>query len=322
MIVTVTPSPAIDWTIEVESFVLGAVNRIVQSVREPSGKGVNISWALHRAGLATRAVMLAGGAGGQLMEEALSAAGMEHVIVDTGREVRVNVTLITPGNSTKINEASSALADGHLREFRSAVISSSADASAVLVCGTLAAGVPAAFVRDMVRTLKDSAVDLDVVVDGSGDVLSLALEAQPDLIKPNVDELADFNGQAIATLGDVVVAAEQARAQGAGAVLASLGPDGALLVDEEGVLYGFATGIPFVNSVGAGDALLAGFFAGGRTREERLATAVLWASSAVAHTTTLFPIRQEFADQISVGEMTAPETPLSEPSSALSRPGP
>lgn len=317
MIVTVTPSPAIDWTIEVESFDLGAVNRAVQSVREPSGKGVNISWALHRAGRATRAVLPAGGSGGQLMEEALSAAGMEHVIVDTGRDVRVNITLITPGNSTKINEAGGPVTDGHMRQFRDAVISSSTDATAVLICGSLPGGVPPTFVRDIVRTLKESAVD--VVVDGSGDVLRLALEARPDLIKPNVDELADLTGHVIGTFGDVVVAAQQARARGAGAVLASLGPDGALLVDGDGVLYGSATGIPFVNSVGAGDALLAGFFGGGQTREERLATAMLWASSAVAHPTTLFPIRHELAEQISVGELIAPQRPLSEPSSALVR---
>src|SRR5450759_634881 len=76
-----------------------------------------------------------------------------------------------------------------------------------------------------------------------------------------------------------------ARQRGAGAVLASLGADGARLADGECVLYARATDIPFVNSVGAGDALLAGFFAGGQTRQERLATAMLWAASAVAHHT-------------------------------------
>src|SRR5450759_5591300 len=116
----------------------------------------------------------------------------------------------------------------------------------------------------------------------------------------------------MATLGDVVDAARQAREHGAGAVLASLGADGALLVDDGGVLYARATGIPFVNSVGAGDALLAGFFGGGRTRQERLAMAVLWASSAVAHNTTLFPVRQDLAERIAVSELTTPEQLLSE----------
>lgn len=317
MIVTLTPAPAIDWTIEVDSFELGAVNRAVRSSREPSGKGVNVSWALHRAGVPTRAVFPAGGCTRDLMDRVLSEAGLEHVIVDTGRDVRTNITLITPGCSTKLNDRGTALSEEQTRRLRKAIIGASVDASVVLICGSLPAGAPATFVRNMVRTLKASGVD--VVVDVSGEALELALAARPDLIKPNVDELAELTGRQLGTLGDVANAAEEARERGAGAVLASLGADGALLVDGEGVLYAHATDIPFVNSVGAGDALLAGFFGGGQTRQERLATAMLWASSAVAHHTTLFPIRQDLAERIAVHELTTPEQLLAEPSSALVR---
>ena len=247
MIVTVTPAPAMDWTVEVDSFALGAVNRATRSGREPSGKGVNVSWALHRGGLATRAVFPAGKSGGRFMDEALSRAGIEHVIVDTGRDVRVNITLLTPGGSTKINEAGSVLSDEHINELRETVVRASVDASVVLICGSLPPGTPATFVRDLVRLLKASS--LQVGVDSSGDALRLALEARPDLIKPNVHELADLTGRAVATLGDAAESAREARTRGAGAVLVSLGADGALLVDDDGVLFGRATGIPFVNSV-------------------------------------------------------------------------
>ena len=317
MIVTLTPAPAIDWTIAVDSFELGAVNRAVRSSREPSGKGVNVSWALHRAGVPTRAVFPAGGCTRDLMDRVLSQAGLEHVIVDTGRDVRTNITLITPGCSTKLNDRGTALSEEQTRRLRKAIIGASVDASVVLICGSLPAGAPAAFVRNMVGTLKASGVD--VVVDVSGEALELALAARPDLIKPNVDELAELAGRQLGTLGDVATAAEEARDRGAGAVLASLGADGALLVDGEGVLYARATDIPFVNSVGAGDALLAGFFGGGQTRQERLATAMLWASSAVAHHTTLFPIREDLAERIAVHELTTPEQLLAEPSAALAR---
>jgi len=265
MIVTLTPAPAIDWTIEVDSFELGAVNRAVRSSREPSGKGVNVSWALHRAGVPTRAVFPAGGCTGELMAGVLSEAGLEHVIVDTGRDVRTNITLISPGCSTKLNDRGTALSEEQTSRLREAIIGASVGASVVLICGSLPAGAPATFVRNMVRTLKASGVD--VVVDVSGEALELALAARPDLIKPNVDELAELAGRQLGTLGDVATAAEEARDRGAGAVLASLGADGALLVDGEGVLYARATDIPFVNSVGAGDALLAGFFGGGQTRQ-------------------------------------------------------
>jgi 1-phosphofructokinase len=315
MIVTLTAAPAIDWTIEVDSFELGAVNRAVRSSREPSGKGVNVSWALHRAGVPTRAVFPAGGCTKEFITSALSEAGLEHVIVDTGRDVRTNITLISPGCSTKLNDRGTALSEEQTSRLREAIIGASVDASVVLICGSLPAGAPVTFVRNMVRTLKASGVD--VVVDVSGQPLALALAARPDLIKPNVHELAELTGSQLATLGEVANAAQEARKRGAGAVLASLGADGALLVDDEGALYARATDIPFVNSVGAGDALLAGFFGGGQTRDERLATAMLWASSAVVHKTTLFPIREDLAGRIVVHELTTPEQLLAEPSAAL-----
>lgn len=317
MIVTLTAAPAIDLTIEVDSFELGAVNRAVRSSREPSGKGVNVSWALHRAGVPTRAVFPAGGCTGDSMASMLSEAGLEYVIVDTGRDVRTNITLISPGSATKVNDQGTALSDEQARRLREAIIDASRDASAVLICGSLPAGVPATFVRDLAHTLKASGTD--VVVDVSGEALELALAARPDLIKPNVHELAELTGRQLVSLGEVASAAEAARERGAGAVLASLGGDGALLVDDVGALYAHATDIPFVNTVGAGDALLAGFFAGGPTRQERLATAMLWACSAVAHRTTLFPIREDLAGRIVIQELTTPEKLLAEPSETLVR---
>lgn len=315
MIVTITPSPAIDWTVEVASFELGAVNRTTRSSREASGKGVNISWALARAGVPTRAVFPAGGDGGAFMARTMAAEELDHVLVDTGVEVRVNITLITPDSSTKINEPGRALSAEQLRRLHDASLEACAGADAALVCGSLPLGTPAGFVRDLAAALGE--VVPEVVVDTSGEPLRLALGARPALVKPNADELADLTGRTIATLGDVVAAAQEARRRGAGAVLASLGADGALLVDAEGALYGRASGVPFVNSVGAGDALLAGFVGGGPGRRERLASALLWASSAVAHNTTLFPVRDEFAELITVEELAAPGQRLSEPSRAL-----
>ena len=153
MIVTVTPSPAIDWTVRVDDFEFGAVNRIVESDREPSGKGVNISWALHRAEIPTRAVFPAGGRSGQFMSDSLAQAGLQHVVVDTGREVRTNITLITPGHSTKINEPGSHLSIEQTRSFRAAIDEACRDASTVLICGSLPPGVPASFVRDLSKSL-------------------------------------------------------------------------------------------------------------------------------------------------------------------------
>src|SRR5207247_3176404 len=125
-----------------------------------------------------------------------------------------------------------------------------------------------------------------VAVDTSGPALLAAVEARPALIKPNRDELADAVGSKIETVQDVVDAAQALRSWGAQAVLASLGADGAVLVTDAGAIAGEARVPAPRSSVGAGDALLAGFLAAGAagTDDEAsaLAEALAWAGAAVS----------------------------------------
>ncbi len=316
MIVTVTPSPAIDWTIHVASFSLDSVNHITQGTRESSGKGLNVSWALHRAGISTVAVFPGGGTNGELMREELSRAGMPFVRVETHTNVRTNITLVSPGHSTKINEAGVALSPIQREHLVDRAVAASASADTALICGSLPTGTPNDYVRHLVERL--AAVGVDVIVDSSGRPLERALDARPHLIKPNVHELATLVSRDLRSHGDVVDAARIAISRGAVAVLASLGADGAMYVDSDTALIATARDVPFVNSVGAGDALLAGYVSETAEAATRLKNAVLWASSAVAHESTLFPVRPEFAERISVHTVDAPDAILSEPSVRLS----
>jgi 1-phosphofructokinase len=101
-----------------------------------------------------------------------------------------------------------------------------------------------------------------VAVDASGEALAAAVRSGPDLIKPNRRELEEAVGRPVRTLADAVDAAEELRQLGAGEVLASLGPEGALLVGEDGVLHAESPVSRVRSTVGAGDTLLAGFLAG------------------------------------------------------------
>ena len=318
MIITVTPSPAIDWTVTVDSFELDAVNRITKSVKEPSGKGINVSWALHRAGIPTTAIYPAGGQTGDLMAGALSAAGIPFHRVESGQEVRTNITLISPGHATKINEPGVLLGEKEITELTRCIIDAADKSATVLVCGSLPGGMSPDYPRQLIEHLGNRGIR--VALDTSGEPLTLALSANPLLIKPNVHELAELVGTELKTLRDVAAAAREAINRGADSVLASLGADGAMYVGPEETLFATSRDIPFVNSVGAGDALLAGFFAGAGTPASRLHNAVLWASSAVAHDSTLFPVRKEFSDRISVTVLEGEDTPLREPSAPLSTP--
>ena len=117
-----------------------------------------------------------------------------------------------------------------------------------------------------------------VAVDSSGPALVAAPAAGPALIKPNREELAEAAGAEIRSLRDAVAAAHELRSRGARAVLVSLGADGALLVDADGAVHGEARAVPR-STVGAGDALLAGFLA---AHDNPLAEALAWGAAAVS----------------------------------------
>ena len=116
------------------------------------------------------------------------------------------------------------------------------------------------------------------------------LIARPHLVKPNVHELAAITGRPIDTIGDVTAAAAQLRAKGLGTVLVSLGRDGAVLVDRNGALHGRTAAVTALNTVGAGDAFLAGYLAADANASlpaDRLALALRWGATAVQQQGTL-----------------------------------
>jgi len=134
------------------------------------------------------------------------------------------------------------------------------------------------------------AAGLRVAVDTSGSTLSAVLSATPQLVKPNAHELAEVTGRLIRTIGDVTAAAELLRAKGLDTVLVSLGRDGAVLVDGNSALHGRAAAVTAINTVGAGDAFLAGYLAAdanASTPADRLACALQWGATAVQQHGTL-----------------------------------
>jgi 1-phosphofructokinase len=287
MIVTLTPNPSVDRTVFLEDLTLGSVNRSQRSWSEPSGKGVNVALALHAHGVAVRAVVTAGGPVGAQLRQMLETAGLDTVIVPIVGEVRSNISLIQPdGTVTKINEAGPLLSADE-RDRLITAVAGQLSAATWLVCGgSLPAGVPAGWYGELVDLCRRHGVP--VAVDSSGPPLAESLRAQPDLVKPNLHELSELTGQVPQTLGEVIDAAQEVRRRGARTVLASLGGDGAVLVDAEGALWGQAPVQKVVSTVGAGDAMLAGYLSCRQGRTQALASALQWGAAAVQHEGTLF----------------------------------
>ncbi|MGW3341890.1 1-phosphofructokinase [Nonomuraea rubra] len=284
MILTLTLNPSLDRTIEIGSLDRGAVIRAAAAHLDPGGKGVNVSRALLANDVASRAVIPYGGDEGRQLVRLLAAEGLDMVTVPVTGATRSNVTLAEPdGTVTKINEPGTALSPAELDTIADAVLASAhageQGADWVVASGSLPPEVPADVYARLCRRFAGAGIH--VAVDTSGPALSCALAAAPALVKPNLEELSAATGMPIRSLGDVAEAAGKLRAAGARTVLASLGADGAVLVEDGGSWYGEAAVTEPRSSVGAGDAMLAGFLAAGGSGPEALKQALAWGAAAV-----------------------------------------
>jgi 1-phosphofructokinase len=296
MILTVTPNPSIDRTVTLASPLMrGAVHRVRSVTNEPGGKGVNVARALTLAGL--DAVALLPAADHDPLVAALTRAAVPYRCVPVTESVRTNIAVTEPdGTTTKLNEPGATLDAAALAMLTEAVVSAAEHASWVVMSGSLPPGVPQGWYAEVVALLADS--DCRIAIDTSeGPLTAVANEfgrAAPDLIKPNAEELAGLVGESAAVLeaaagagdpGPAASAARQLVERGVGAVLATLGAAGAVLVDATGSWLANPPPITPRSTVGAGDAALAGYLradVAGAEPPRRLRMAVAYGSAAAA----------------------------------------
>ncbi|WP_061291723.1 1-phosphofructokinase [Herbidospora cretacea] len=280
MILTLTLNPSLDRTVEIPALGRGEVIRAAAAHLDPGGKGVNVSRALLANHVRSCAVVPYGGEEGRRLIELLDVEGIDMIMVPVAGATRSNITLAEPdGTVTKVNEPGATLSPAELDEIADAVLAAAHSADWVVASGSLPPQVPSDVYATLCRRFRQAGIN--VAIDTSGPALLAALQAGPRLVKPNREELAEATGTPIDTVGDALEAAANLRAMGAETVLASLGRDGALLVDDGTVWFGESAAEEPRSSVGAGDALLAGFLAAGARGRAALVEGLAWATAAV-----------------------------------------
>lgn len=281
MIVTFTANPSVDRTLEISELFRGAVIRATRTRVDGGGKGVNVTRALAASGHASIAVLPSGGAEGAQLMALLETEQLLVQPVPIAGAIRANVTIVEPdGTTTKINEPGPTLGGAEVDQLTDALLQAARGADWAVLSGSLPPGAPAGWYATLTAALHEQGVHVAVDTDGTG--LPATFAAAPDLVKPNQRELAQASGMPVASRADALAAIHRIRAAGARTVLASLGADGALLVDAGGAYHASAEVSAPRSTVGAGDAMLAGFLAAGGSGAEALAEAVAWGAAAVS----------------------------------------
>ena len=281
MIITLTANPSVDRTVEVAALRPGTVIRARASRVDAGGKGVNVARALAAHGCKAKAVLPSGGAEGAQLEALLAASGLDLLTVRIAGSIRANVTVVeADGTTTKLNEPGPVLSLDELDALAVTLSDAAGPADWVVLSGSLSPGAPAGWYAGLIRQLHGTGPR--VAIDSSGPPLAEAIAARPDLVKPNREELAELTGRSIDTIADVVGAAVTLTGRGVHTVLTSLGPAGAVLVRRNAAWHATAAALEPRSTVGAGDALLAGYLAAGADGPGALAEAVAWGSAAAA----------------------------------------
>ncbi|MCD2498906.1 1-phosphofructokinase family hexose kinase [Microbacterium nymphoidis] len=288
-IVTLTLNPALDQTIRLtDALRPGDVQRADDQRTDAAGKGVNVARAISAAGAASIAVLPL--ADDDPYGPLLRATGLVIRAVPVSARVRTNLTLTAPnGETTKINLPGGALDDAELDAIIAVVVAAARGAEWLVLAGSVPPGVPADVYARIASTVRAALSPAPrIAVDAAGTALAAAVNApasgRPDLIKPNEDELAELVGaSALPDVSDVAAAASELVRGGIANVLVTLGGDGAILADADGVLATPAPRIQVSSTVGAGDSALAGYLladTAGAGREERLRQAIRYGSAA------------------------------------------
>jgi len=264
-VVTLTLNPAIDQTVTLDALVPGTVHRARAVRSHAGGKGVNVACCLADWGVPVIATGILGAGNDAAFTQVLAGKGIADRFVRIPGTTRTNLKLLDQqtGETTDINLPGLAVTADSVDATRSALLDHASGDAWVVMAGSLPGTLPDSTYAQLAARLK--ARGARVVLDASGAPLSAALaagaEALPDAVKPNRHELEEWAGRPLPTREDVRAAAQDLRARGIPVVVVSLGAEGALFLTPEGVVQAQPPAIEVASTVGAGDALVAGFVA-------------------------------------------------------------
>lgn len=260
MIYTVTLNPSLDYVVNVDKLNIGAVNRVNSDAVLAGGKGINVSLILNALGVLSTAVGFVAGFTGREIVKRVEEAGCTCRFIELAEGLsRINIK-IKERKETEINAAGPKIEREYFEELRT--ILEELEAGDILV---LAGSIPASLSRKTYYDITKNMVSKGVktVVDASGSILHDLINLKPYLVKPNQDELYELFDVRVSTLGEAQSYAKKIREMGARNAIISLGEVGAVLAAEDGKVYScVAPRGSAVNTVGAGDSMIAGFITG------------------------------------------------------------
>lgn len=256
MIYTLTLNPSIDYLIYPDGAInLGELNRFDRHAKFAGGKGINVSRMLKEMDIPSVALGYAGGFSGEFIKKQLEEAGIETHFIPVEEDSRINVK-IKGEVETEINGLGPYISS-EKKEALINYINKLSEMDVIILSGSKPMSLPTDFYETLIGILKEKNVSF--VIDTTGQELINALPYQPLLVKPNKEELEDMYEITLSDDREIIRCGQDLLSRGAQHVIISMGEEGAFFITNEGVYHGYAEPGKLINSVGAGDSMVAGF---------------------------------------------------------------
>lgn len=260
MIYTVTFNPSLDYVVDVEDFKLGVTNRTSGEMIYAGGKGINVSIVLKNLGFDSTALGFLAGFTGQEIKHLMEVQGICADFIEVSEGIsRINMKLRSHEES-EINGMGPAIGKDDIDKLY-CKLDQLQDGDVLVLAGSIPSVMPESMYMDIMKYLEGK--DLKIAVDATKDLLLNVLQYHPFVIKPNNHELGEIFNVELNDKKEVVFYAKELQKRGAVNVIVSMAGEGAVFVGEDGSVYeSEAPKGKVVNSVGAGDSMVAGFLAG------------------------------------------------------------
>ncbi len=260
MIYTVTFNPSLDYIVRADHFRAGVINRTTYENILPGGKGINVSIVLKNLGHESTALGFMAGFTGREICARLADFGVasDFIEIEEGLS-RINVKMKSD-EETEINGQGPRITAEAI-EALYAKLDALKAGDLLVISGSIPNTLPDDIYERIMARLEGRGID--IAVDATRDLLVNVLKYHPYLIKPNNIELGEIYGVELQTQDEVIPYAKKLQEEGARNVLISMAGKGAVFVSEKGdILKSPAPKGTLVNSVGAGDSMVAGFLTG------------------------------------------------------------
>ena len=261
-VATITLNPAIDHTASIPNFKAGEVNRVEWEQIDPGGKGVNVASFLAGFDVPVSVSGFLGRNNATLFQNFFKEKGIRNHFVIVEGNTRVNIKVIDEAQNqvTDINFPGLVPTQPDITSLDRIIDDLIKDCDWFILSGSIPTGLSPDIYGKLIDHLKQQGKT--VVLDASGESLRQAVPFTPFAMKPNVHELEELIGKSLDDERSIIQAAESLIKQGIQCIVVSMGAKGAIFVDSDEMIHARPPQVEVVSTVGAGDAMVAGFVIG------------------------------------------------------------